>query len=346
MDKEVDRVRSSGTTHDTESSWPIKRPLAPYHTRNKLGRQSWNMLWASGRCWDLESTECACELRQLECLSVNSDRGRKSSILFLFTIVVGAHCIRIWRRDALPYGAWRFKIVGRPTGTSQAMVKLRSLGREFAMKCIKYHEEWRLWQSNDRVYLCWVLYSDVQQYHVEYKVEFQKYGTDGSSFPGGTKAIITRLGPPPQSACSSTDGPNTHWTVNHANLSFVMRCKGKASAFERQCCMCAASAHCQSPLLVGRGFPCRRPPPPFPAPAPHPALYLCTWRLEHRCLNNQGCRSDELTPLQIAVALEYGASLHLAIRSGGTNLMPGIAPQGVCRMLWATPQQTVSEGIF
>ena len=77
MDKEVDRVRSSGTTHDTESLWPIERPLAPYHTRNKLGRQSWNMPWASDHCWNLESTECARESRQLERLSVNSDRGRK-----------------------------------------------------------------------------------------------------------------------------------------------------------------------------------------------------------------------------------------------------------------------------
>ena len=85
------------------------------------------MPWASDRCWNLESTECARELRQLERLSVNSDRGKKISILFLLTIVVGAHCIRIWRRNALPYGAWRFRIVGRPTGTSQAMVKPQSL---------------------------------------------------------------------------------------------------------------------------------------------------------------------------------------------------------------------------
>ena len=40
MDNEVDRVRSSGTTSDTESSWPIEGPLAPYHTHNKLGIQS------------------------------------------------------------------------------------------------------------------------------------------------------------------------------------------------------------------------------------------------------------------------------------------------------------------
>ena len=52
----------------------------------------------------------------------------------------------------------------------------------------------------------------ILMYHIEYKVEFQKYGTDSSSFPGGTKAI-TRLGPPPKSACSSTDGPNIHWIV-------------------------------------------------------------------------------------------------------------------------------------